>query len=362
MRVGIVTFHCSYNFGSALQAWALKRVLEDAGHQVSVVDYRSRDFDQYRLLRTDSLKSLLSSVLFFPGNLRRRPSFEQFISSNLNLTERYDANDEERMARELPKQFDCFVCGSDQIWNLDCTRGPVAPFFLSFAGDARRVAYAASLSHTSFEDRYFGPKEKALIAEWLKPFSLVSVREASTASIYQTLCQQHIETCLDPTLLLDASDYGEIVVPNPDGRGTLFVYMLERNNELVRYASALAKRMSLPVSYVSKIPLNFGVPARNYYGIGPSEFLGLIQECSAVVTNSFHATVFSLLFGTPFQTFATEKSGSRMRDFLSELGEEDHLVNGSFLQEPRVADTVESAARLERLRTHSRSFLSRALA
>lgn len=361
MRVGIVTFHCAYNFGSALQAWALARALGARGHEARVVDYRGRDFDQYRLLQTFSPKALLASLLFYGPNRRRRDSFERFMSERLALTVRYGVEDEARMASELPERFDCFVCGSDQIWNLDCTLGPVGPYFLSFAGDARRIAYAPSLAHASFAPENFGPAQREQIAEWLSSFSAVSVREPATAAMFQPLCPVPIETCLDPTLLLGDADYGDITTPVPDAEGTLLVYMLERNPELVSYAGRLARRLGLLVSYVSKRPLSFGVPARNYYGVGPSEFLGLVRGCSAVVTNSFHATVFSLLFGVPFQTFATERSGSRMRGLLEELGEGEHLVDGLELAEPRAVDSADLAPCLEKLRASSLAFLSRAL-
>ena len=347
MRIGIVTFHCAYNFGSALQAWALLRTLEARGHEVRVVDYRGRDFDQYRLIQTFSPKAFLASLAFYGPNRRRRDSFERFIAERLAPTARYGVGDEARMAAELPRQFDSFICGSDQIWNLDCTRGPVGPYFLGFAGDARRVAYAPSPSHTTFASENFGPAQRKQIADWLSRFSAVSVREAS---------------CLDPTLLLNASDYDAITSPVPEATGTLFVYMLEKNPELVAYAGRLAHELGVSVSYVSKRRLDFGVPARNYYGVGPSEFLGLVHGCSAVVTNSFHATVFSLLFGTPFQTFATERSGARMRELLAELCEKDHLVDGSVASAPVAASVDEIAPRLEKLRAGSLAFLDRALA
>ena len=362
MRVGIVTFHCAYNFGSALQAWALLRTLEARGHEAHVVDYRGHDFDQYHLIQTFSPKALLASLVFYGPNRRRRDSFERFIAERLAPTARYDVDDEARMATELPEQFDCFVCGSDQIWNLDCTLGPVGPYFLSFAGDARRVAYAPSLSHTSFAPENFGPAQREQVACWLSRFSAVSVREASTAPLFQPLCPVPIETCLDPTLLLDAADYDAITTPVPEAAGTLFVYMLEKNTELVAYAGRLARELGVSVSYVSKHRLDFGVPACNYYGVGPSEFLGLVRGCSAVVTNSFHATVFSLLFGVPFQTFATERSGSRMRELLAELGEKDRLADGSTLVAPAAVPAGVLAPRLEKLRAASLAFLDRALA
>lgn len=361
MKIGLITFHCSYNFGSALQAYALKTLLNQMGHEVSVVDYRSRDYRIYRLFRFSWPRTMISNVVHIPDNYKRMQSFERFIAKYMNLTrKRYTYRDDDELI-ELSDQFDCFVCGSDQIWNLDCTHGPVGPYFLDFAGNKRRVAYAPSLAHDSFNDIYFGPAQKKQISEWLSSFSAISVREASTIPLFQPLTDIPIEVCLDPTLLLRAQDYDSISSQVSGAKGTLFVYMLEINDQLVDYAGRLAREMGLTVSYVSKRRLYFGVKAKNYYGVGPSEFLGLVRRSAAVITNSFHATVFSLLFGVPFQTFVTERSGSRMRELLTLLAEEGHLIDGSNMVEPTSVDPERLVSRLAVLRKCSLDFLARAL-
>lgn len=361
MRIGIVTFHCAYNYGSVLQAWALTRTLENMGHSVAVIDYRGADFSQYHLIQGQSLKSLVSSVLFFAKNWRRSDSFETFISESLPLTKRYGEATEGRLV-ELTNSFDCFVCGSDQIWNLDCTHGPVGPYFLNFAGDSRRVAYAPSIANSSFGEDVFGPMQKRRVTEWLSRFSAISVREESTASLFQPLAPVKIETCVDPTLLLNPREYEHVVCPVAPADGSLFVYMLERNDSLIAYAGGLAREMGVSVSYVSKRPLDFGVPAKNFYGSGPAEFLGIISGCCAVVTNSFHATVFSLLFGKPFETFATTRSGSRMTELLTNLNMRDKLVDGREIVLPARVPWDELSSLLDGLRADSLGFLSRALA
>lgn len=375
MRIGIVTFHCAYNFGSVLQAWALRRQLSRMGHEVRVVDYRGRDFDQYRLVQAYSPKALAASVALYPRQRRRRDAFEAFIDRELAPTARYGVDDEARMRDELPGRFDCFVCGSDQIWNLDCTRVPVGPYFLSFAGDARRVAYAPSLSHLSFSEDHFGPVQRRQVAEWLAPFHAVSVREEATARLFADLCPVPIETCLDPTLLLDAADYAPVAAPGEavsdvvggDVADALFVYMLERNDAMVSAAARLAREAGVTIAYVSRRPLRFeGVRARNLFGIGPAEFLGVLRDCGAVLTNSFHATVFSLLLGVPFRTFATSRSGSRMRELLAGLGAADRLVAeeelAAGLGMPTAPDVAAPGDRLGELRGRSLAFLDRALA
>ena len=141
MKVGIITFHCSYNFGSALQAYALQRAVTSLGNECLIIDYRSRDYDQYRLFHFGHPVAMVRDLISFRRNARRRSSFQAFWNNFFCLTaETYSFHDEAALS-ELSAKFDAFVCGSDQIWNLDCTRGVVGPFFLSFAGggDALRM-------------------------------------------------------------------------------------------------------------------------------------------------------------------------------------------------------------------------------
>lgn len=364
---GIITFHCAYNFGSALQTWALKTQLESLGLQVRTIDYRGKDFEKYELLRTSSLHAFAACIRYWGRNKRRKDSFEAFISTYLSPTDRrFTYRDEDEMG-ELAGQFDAFVCGSDQIWNLDCTQGPVAPYFLSFAGDRRRVAYAPSLAHASFDGRNFTEEDQERIRTWLGRFDAISVREQETASLFQPLTSEHIETCLDPTLLMDGNEYRTLAasahVPAVEGTldDYLFVYMLEVHDGLIAYANKLAAKMHKKIVYVNKWDLSFEAPAVNMYGVGPKEFLALVLGCHAVVTTSFHATVFSLLLNRPFQTFSPGKSGTRMRGLLGALGCEEHLIDGTAVTEPEAVDMDALTGRLEILRGHSLTFLERAM-
>lgn len=113
MRTGIVTFHCSYNFGSALQAYALQKAIEGLGHECALIDYRSRDFDSYRIARLRRPRAMLGVLANMPGLLRRRRSFRAFWKKRLPLTERSYTYRSEGELGTLADQFDCFVCGSD---------------------------------------------------------------------------------------------------------------------------------------------------------------------------------------------------------------------------------------------------------
>lgn len=357
MRVGIITFHASYNFGSALQAYAMQTVVESLGHTAAIIDYRGRDWDQYKLVSVRHPRKTLRVFANFRGYYERRISFERFSATHLKLTrDRYSYANED-LLDSLQEDFDCFLCGSDQIWNLDCTHGVVEPFFLSFAGDKRRVAYAPSLAHTEFRQEFFDGEK---VADLLRAFDYLSVREKETVPLFQSLVDKPIDVVLDPTLLLGVGAYEKLLTEPLIKGDYIFVYLLRNCPELVKSAVAMANRTGKRIIYVaeSDLPIPGG---KNMFGIGPSEFLSLIANADVVLANSFHAVVFSTLFRKPFRAFATDRSGARMRDLLDDLGMGKRCVETLDSSPITDVDWEDVAARLDALRVHSFDYLRKAL-
>ena len=208
-RVGIITFHCSYNYGSALQTYALQCFVENLNYDVEIIDYvLNSDFEHYKLFRTalykTNRKAFVADLIFLLPHIKRRNNFKRFVKSRLHLTNgSYSSLDMPEKLRELNNRFDIFVCGSDQIWNIDCTNGVVPPFFLSFADDNKlKIAYAPSLSHVGF--RIDAQDEMQKLIERL---DWISIREESTLSYVQSLTTKEVKVVLDPTLILDAQYY-----------------------------------------------------------------------------------------------------------------------------------------------------------
>lgn len=358
MRVGIITFHGALNFGSVLQAYALQSAVNDLGNHVRIIDYRAEDYEQYRLIQPEHPRQTLRTFLNYSGFVFRKKKFESFTDSYLKLSdEQYSWKNEKSMGC-LADQFDCFICGSDQIWNLDCTLGAVGPYFLAFAGEKRRVAYAPSLAHTSFKEENFN---KDIVSELLSKFDYLSVREEETVPLFQPLVDKKIEVVLDPTLLLGADDYSQLVQNEVVDGDYIFVYLLRDCPELIESASKLAESSGKSVVYVSekKLPIPNG---KNLFGIGPEEFVSLIAHADLVLTNSFHATVFSVLFHKPFRVYATDRSGARMRDLLGNLGLSSRCVDTVCTDEVELADWPDVDRSLDALREHSWSYLRKALA
>lgn len=357
MRVGIITFHNSYNFGSALQAYALQYALQDLGHDAVIIDFYSQNFDQYLLIDPRHPRHTLRTLERFPRYLRRQQSFRDFSKSYFNLTpSRYSWKDEGRLD-ELQTSFDAFVCGSDQIWNLDATKGIVGPYFLSFAGERRRIAYGPSLAHTSFLPEFF---DRRVVAELLGEFYALSVRERETIGLFQSLVDKEIQVVVDPTLLVDANAFGAMAAKGDEGGDYIFLYMPWGSEALAQSAATIAEKNNIRVVYVYERDLNIA-NAENRFGIGPEEFVSLIAHADAVLTNSFHATVFSLKFHKPFRVISIDGSGSRMRDLLGQLD------LGNFYSEEKCTEPIggilweEVDQRIESLREDSLRFLGEAL-
>ena len=355
-RIGIVTFHCSYNFGSALQTYALKKVLDNFNNRVNIIHYiNNKNFEQYKLFRTwlypINPKSLIADIFFFFHNYKRKTAFENFWKKYFNLTKEYHDCDS---MRELNKDFDCFICGSDQIWNLDCTEGVIPAYFLGFASDDKlKIACAPGISHTKFKKNYDDELKK-----YLPRFDAVSIREKSTVNMYQPFVDRKIVVTVDPTLLLTSDDYvdiyneGNVAVSN----GYIFLYILEKNNNIISYAEELARKENKSIVFVSQKPYFLKAKSRNVYGCGPSDFLAYIKNADYIVTNSFHATVFSVLFHKQFCTFATINSGSRMVDLLGELGLSKCLYHDD-IDINQTIDYPMVELKLEQMRASSINFL-----
>ncbi len=354
--VGIITFHCAYNYGSALQAFALKEYVSELGFNTSIIDYvDEQDFEQYRLFRTKSYihypKFILSDIILFPNHLKRKLAFNYFAKSKLDLTISRFSDCEQLKA--LNSIMDIFICGSDQIWNLDCTGGIRPAFFLEFAADdKRKIAYAPSLAHAKFRKDY---------SEELKPLlariDYLSVREKSSVEYVQSIAGRRVEQVIDPTLLLEKKQYSKIEEKIREKEPYVFVYMIEKNNDLIQYSEEFAKHKKLKLIFLTLSSVT-RIKGKNVYGISPGEFVSYIKNAEYVITNSFHATVFSILYEKKFMTFKTGLSASRMVDLLSELKLTDRL------KKERVDDEIDyddARMRLSRLKENSAKYLKNAL-
>ena len=349
MKVGIVTLPLHTNYGGILQAWALQTVIERMGHESSHV-YRH----------------LLVPISPFSG--LSQTEIDAIQQHTLRFVDRYIRCAEQPVAEIRPDQFDAFVVGSDQIWRYRYANwmlGRWTDAFLGFARDwnVRRVAYAPSFGIDTWE----APESDIPVcAELLKKFAAVSCREIGGAGLCERVLGVKSEVMVDPTLLLERDDYAALI----DGAetqplaGTLMSYVLDRSPEKQRLIDAIAARHGLVPFYANARPEDPAAPFAERIQPPLEQWLRGFRDSRMVITDSFHATVFSILFGRPFVVTGNPTRGlSRLESLLALLGLEDHLAMTAEDFDPNRDYGVPPSAyeRLAALRQEGRNFLMEAL-
>lgn len=361
MRIKTITCHDVYNVGASLQAYALEQYLTGQGHDVEIIDYKpdylSRHYSlsvvsnprfDHPLVRQTYLLAKLPGRLMARFGGRKR-NFDLFRQSMLRVTaKRYDSA---AALRDDPPEADAYIAGSDQIWNPLFPNGKDEAFFLAFVPDGKkRISYAAS-----FAVEELAGEDRARMKPWLEKLDAVSVREASGVRLLESMGLQGVQVC-DPVFLLTREQWAALAVQQPGG---VFVYDFDSSEQVQQMADALSESLNRPI--VSVFPMAHA--ARVCRNMGPREFLGAIAAADVVLSNSFHATAFALLFHKDFFVVERrEKINTRMRDLLESVGLAGRMIGSA-------AETVDAAPidwedvdhRLQRAIQHSRAFLRECL-
>lgn len=326
-KFAVITYHRSDNYGSILQAYALTEYLKNSGAKVDVIDYHSKKQDE--LYKTfEPVKGFMSvarniQTLFHLKSIKlRKRKFDDFLKNNFSLTKEY--TDVSEIATENDN-YDLFICGSDQIWNTDCDDFTKA-YTLDFVKDKSKcVSYAASIGK-----KYINRENESFFYAQIKDFYKLSLREKDGVDEIARITGRN-DVCLvpDPVTLLDESDWSELIKNEKYfSKPYVFAYFIGDVPNMRDFAKSLAKVKKLPIVVVNKNLRDVLYRNKKRYGTGPAEFLALIKNADYVVSDSFHATVFSVIFKKQFFTFAkTDKASaiSRLNNFLDILNLKDRL-------------------------------------
>lgn len=342
MRIGILSLPLHVNYGGILQAYALQTVLERMGHEVKVL---SRD-KKYRL----SLSFWLAKV---PSRIVRRAlgqkvnilsefnynrNLEQ-IRVNVEPTIDQFVNRDKRYLDEIRKNdYDCIVVGSDQIWRpkyiKDTLRSTIENAFLGFAEnwDIKRVAYAASFGTDEWE---YTPEQTKKIAHLARMFNSISVREESGMK----LCKEHLGVdaihVLDPTMMLSKEDYINAfnIEAEAKSNGNLMTYILDYTEEKKELVESIAKDKGLTSFTVGAKIDDWKAPIEERIQPRLQTWLRGFYDAEFIVTDSFHACAFSIIFRKPFIVIGNKARGmARFESLLSMFGLEKHLFDANDTQ------------------------------
>lgn len=323
MKVGVITFHSANNYGATLQTWALQKVLKDYGVDAGVIHYHPDIIDRLYdpMGDTQGLKRQMKKFMLSlraPLSLERYNKFQSFLKQHFQLIGDFRTYEELRTAK---LKLDGYITGSDQVWNAAHIGGFDPAYYLDFAEpEAKKVSYAASVGSD-----YIPSKYKEDMKNSLSTYSGISVRESSIKSEVQDLTEAPVEVVLDPTMLLVKEDYEEIKVESPIKQPYILVYMIERNPQVISFANKISIALGIPMIYrrPTKGFVN-GLPS--FYTATAGDFIGLIEGAQCVITNSFHGTVFSILYEKPFVSMLHSDTGSRTVDLLTSLGLQSHIL------------------------------------
>lgn len=368
MRIGILTLPLHTNYGGILQAYALQTVLERMGHEVKVI---RTPVVRPKASAVTKIKRLLKLAL---GRYNGYIDFEEksnewlpivsqninsFIEKHIKWSKLY--NDYTEISES---DFDCICVGSDQIWRPKMLLCDISNAFLSFAKDwnIKRIAYSVSFGTDEWEYTEEDTKACQIL---VKKFNAISVREFGGVD----LCKQNLNICamhtLDPTMLLCANDYLTLILDEPkeSEANFLFSYVLDVTKEKTMLVENFAESSGM---IIRKIDIEMGnhkcdIEER----ILPSvEFwLKSFRDANYVVTDSFHACVFSIIFRKPFAVIVNNARGAaRFHSLLSMLGLEDRIIKSQEeMKQLKNIDYDSVYNKLEEKRLYSYNYLKKSL-
>ena len=328
MKILTITCHDVYNVGASLQAFALMKYLKDFGYDVSIIDYKPEYLSKhYSLTAIDNPKydkfgiKQLYLLAKLPGRIarifsKRKKNFDKFKKEYLDLTDKkYESYTE--LKKDCPNA-DLYIAGSDQIWNPLFQNGKDPAFFLQFVpADKRMVSYAASFS-TSF----LNEDDCSRIEPWLKNFYKISVREGSAVKLLSEMGLEAIKVC-DPVFLLNRNVWYKMAVTPKIERDYILVYDFDQNIITSQIAYEIAKRENLQIKSVFPMTINCEICNE----MGPLEFLGLVKNARIVLSNSFHATAFCLIFHKRFLVMnRKENLNNRMQELLESVNLDERMI------------------------------------
>lgn len=294
-RIGIITFHRALNYGALLQAYALQTVIVGIGCKCQIINYHSPSIDkkvkEITLSNCKNIKGIYRYIFYSRNHNKKMGKFRDFSLKFLNLSAVCTNNSE---LKKLSSTYDCLISGSDQVWNFKITDSDEA-YLLGFEEDGRKKnAYSASFGISDI------PEEKVEAYQYLlNDYNQISVREKTGAEMVKKLIGRDVEVTLDPTLLLNKTDWLKLAVEYKRKDDYILFYGFGMPTSMKSFLSTLARKTGLQIVVISQALRN---RVKGIYEkcVGPEEYLGLFKNARYVVTNSFHGIAFSINFNKDF--------------------------------------------------------------
>lgn len=352
MKIGILTYHRTLNYGACLQAVATRIVLEKMGHEVYYVDYwpeyHSQGYRTFSLVQFMKLPSVgwkLNYILSTSNRKKRNDNFSSFFKKYIIP-----------YCRPISEEYDVVVYGSDQIWRKQKNLNDYNPIYFgeNECRSHRHIAFSASMGVLPDND-----SNRNTLSKLLSNFEKIAVREDDLFEFVKSLGYSNVVKTLDPTLLLESKDWDTIIeTPKYSEDPYVLVYSIGKvdafNMDSIRkYAS----QRNLVLKILSGTPSKYDTK-NHITTAGPNEFLRLVKNAECVFTSSFHGLVFSLLYKKEVYVSFTHNS-NRAKTLLKSVGLEERFVRPKqeipFMER---IDYSEIMSKLEGLRESTMKYLN----
>lgn len=368
-KIAVFSFF-GYNYGTVLQLYALYSVIKRSGNDADYIEFIGH-FSPWRvklgrikrnilgMFRSQKRKELDSQEYWNSYAFRKiKKKIDSFVESEVSYKQVVFSEME-----SLNERYDIFLVGSDQIWSV---RGlnENSPALLGFVKDCKKKAsYAPSFGTTQLDDSFIG-----LLKRNIADFHYLSCRERSNALKLASALSRSVFCALDPTLLLNNEEWATVSSKYKMPKKYILCYILGEKECISEYAENLGERSSLPVYYILTRPFYKG--KKNLLtDVGPREFIDLINNCSCLVTDSFHGIIFSINFSKPFYAFnkregANTGDNDRIKEILKEFNLNDRFVEDGDKGKDDGIDPIEYKdiqAHLTLLRKDSMQYLDKIL-
>lgn len=369
MRIGIITLPLHTNYGGILQAYALQTVLERMGHDAYLIEKRTKPLNlpiwkmpfSYGKRVIKKLTGDNFPIFYEQKKNREIPIIRQHTDRFINKYIKREIVNDFTDIKE--SDFNIFIVGSDQIWRpkyFDKIEHAYLDFTIGW--NVKRIAYAASFGTDEWE---YSSQQTMLCSELVKLFNAVSVREKSGAELCSKYLGINATHVLDPTMLLSKKDYIHLFEASytPKSDGLLFAYILDITEEKSDLVNKFILKMGLNAFHANSEVNNLGLPLNERIQPPLERWLRGFYDADFVVTDSFHACVFSIIFHVPFVAIGNKERGmSRFQSLLSLVNLEERLLDENAtvddIQSLKDIDWDKVDELLQKQREISMSFLS----
>ena len=335
MKIGILALQLRYNFGGILQAYALQKTLNDMGHNAVHIDqykYVSLGpwYKKYPIYLKRAIRKYLGGEnIIVKADVAINETLKIIATHTEPFIDKYIKRIFTKNFSNVKKEdYDALIVGSDQVWRPKYFFSAIEDAYLDFAKDwnVKRIAYAASFGTEEWE---YNNEQTANCAALLKRFNAVSVRELSAAKLCKEKFGINALHVLDPTMLLSKEEYIKLFedAGTNKNKGNLFCYILDENREKNIIIDTISKEKGLTPFYVNSKYEDSNAPLKERIQQPVEKWLRAFHDAEFIITDSFHACVFSIIFNKPFIVYGNKKRGLARFESLLKLFElEERLV------------------------------------